>query len=142
MSTRCQIHVVQEGLDWEEKITLYKHSDGYPSGVVPLLKEAWERFGSSWQAGRARKVASFLCAVAPGSIEPEAGHDLHSDIDYYYVVHVMNPGGSSVAGHPLWEVEVFSTTDGWWEKERPTHGDLRLLNPRTDITKMTFVQEE
>jgi hypothetical protein len=34
MSTRCQL-VVQGN----EKVKIYKHSDGYPSGVLPILKE-------------------------------------------------------------------------------------------------------
>lgn len=39
MATRCQIIV--EGLD-ENKI--YKHWDGYPEGVMPVLKEVVHRF--------------------------------------------------------------------------------------------------
>ena len=34
MSTRCQLVV-----ETNERIKIYKHSDGYPSGVLPVLKK-------------------------------------------------------------------------------------------------------
>ena len=43
MSTRCQL-VVQGN----EKVKIYQHSDGYPSGILPVLKEFLPKF----KAGR------------------------------------------------------------------------------------------
>ena len=62
MSTRCQIQVISEGLGWEEKVSLYKHCDGYPKGVLPLFTETIKKYGGDYKTGRAGKVASFLCA--------------------------------------------------------------------------------
>ena len=90
MSTRCQVLVKQEGLDWEQKIMLYHHCDGYPEYIVPKIKEAYDLAGDSWCARRAGKVASFLCAVDPGSFEPEAGFDLHGDINCFYELFCVN----------------------------------------------------
>jgi hypothetical protein len=81
--------------------------DGYPQGVIPIIKEAWEKYGGSWEAGRAGKVASFLCAIEPGRIKPEEGHSLRGDIEYYYIVHVINRSGGTLVEKPQWEVEVF-----------------------------------
>ena len=113
MSTRCQVQVIQEGLsdlaggEWEDKVTLYHHSDGYPSYMLPKIKEAFDKYGVGWEAGRAGKVASFLCAVDPGEFEPEDSHELHDDIEYYYVLHVVNSQGGSMAEQPQWLVTVY-----------------------------------
>ena len=42
MGTRCQVQVVEEAenKDWEEKVTLYHHWDGYPDNMIPLFKKA------------------------------------------------------------------------------------------------------
>ena len=48
MSTRCQIEFVgKEGNAVDERILVYRHSDGYPEGVVPDLKEFLK-----WNGGR------------------------------------------------------------------------------------------
>lgn len=40
MSTRCQIKLRET----ENNIYIYKHSDGYPEGVIPTLKPFVDRF--------------------------------------------------------------------------------------------------
>jgi len=124
MSTRCQVKVVGEGLPWQaESVTLYHHSDGYPSYMLPLIregyqqvlkknKEAKESFGYTrdvylWEGGRPGKAAAFLCAADPGGFEPEASHDLHSDIEWYYVVTVVNKSGGASGEKPEWKVDVY-----------------------------------
>jgi len=44
ISTRCQIDFIskwknKEGKEFEERRRVYRHSDGYPDGVIPDLKE-------------------------------------------------------------------------------------------------------
>lgn len=113
MSTRCQLQVVQVGIEWDEKITLYHHYDGYPENIVKLVEDTYKIWGSSWKAGRAGKVASFLCWKDPGQFEPEEGHELHNDIEFYYRLRVVNLRGGSMNEKPNWELDVFSEEKGW-----------------------------
>ncbi len=108
MSTRCQVHVHNEGLHYVEKLTLYHHTDGYPSYMLPILAKAHELSGGGWEAGRTGKVASYMCAADPGIFEPEEGHELHSDIEYYYDVAPVNEHGGSMAEEDVvWRVKVY-----------------------------------
>jgi len=104
MSTRCQIQVVE---DDDLKITLYRHCDGYPSSIVPYIQDTFKEHGAHWEAGRAGKVASFLCEQNPGGTEPEEGHALHGDIEFYYRVHLNSPDGQHVSSKPTWDLEIF-----------------------------------
>lgn len=140
MSTRCQVsvHEMSAGGGEDDRVTLYHHTDGYPEYMVPLIVSAWrkaiEEKGSEWRAGRAGKAASFLCYVDPGTMEPEAGHELHGDIEFYYRVRLT---GSKAVGKPAprWSVEVL-VPDGsvnWTDwKRTPTEADIRTLLPATD----------
>ena len=90
MSTRCQVQVIEENLHWNEKVTLYHHTDGYPEYIVPKIYEAYcYKDGSQYphfneeRKGRAGKVASLLCWADPMVFEPEEGHELHGDIEYF-----------------------------------------------------------
>ena len=89
MSTRCQVQVIEGDQPWE-KLTLYHHCDGYPSNMLPLIQKAYTMIGSGWKAGRAGQMASYLCATDPGGFEPEAGHELHGDIEYFYTIRPSN----------------------------------------------------
>lgn len=128
MSTRCQVKVTQEGMgDWKDEITLYHHCDGYPTNMLALFKEAWDiatkqnqrwnkdTVGPGWEAGRAGKVASFICASDPGQFEPEAGHELHSDIEWYYVLSAVNEKSGSVDDNPVWKIKVYIPGEGFWD---------------------------
>jgi hypothetical protein len=119
MSTRCQVKVVQEGLEWQEAISLYHHSDGYPDNIIPLLREAFKLCGQNYQAGRAGKAASFICAVDPGNFEPEDNHQLHGDIEYYYLVHLINKHNGTLAEVPDWMVEVYEPRSGFFNLKCP-----------------------
>jgi hypothetical protein len=110
MSIRCQVKVVQKGMSYNENITLYHHTDGNPEYIISKIKGAYEKYGKDWKGGRAGKVASFLCAVDPGVFEPEEGHELHGDIDYYYILNVLCPKAFSEK-IPTWEVETFLVGD-------------------------------
>ena len=111
MSTRAQVKVQQAGLNWEQAVTLYHHYDGYPDthhGMIQQFWKAYEQCRDSYEGGRAGKVASYLCVQDPGGFEPEEGHALHYDIDFYYVLTAENHGCGSMAERPTWAVEVFS----------------------------------
>lgn len=158
MSTRCQIQVIQEDMGREEKRTLYHHCDGYPQRMLHVFKIAWDeareyldnqypwvRPGDYWELGRAGKAASFLCRREPGQFEPEEGHELHEDIEYYYKLYVMNGGAVK------WEVEMYEPLQRFQEfwnnpsielmertLERTEVGEAALLplaQPQTEDTR-------
>lgn len=107
MGTRCQVQVC--GSDGD-KVTLYHHFDGYPTNMLPLFQRAFDMTGGGWSAARGGKAASFLCAADPGGFEPEEGHKLHGDIEWYYRIHAK--GEMHAGAKPVWEVEVFDVP-GW-----------------------------
>lgn len=132
MSTRCQVQVIQEGMgDWDAKITLYHHSDGYPNYMLPCIEKAYQLSGGQWEAGRAGKVASFLCAADPGQFEPEAGHSLHGDIEYFYKLYCLNGSNGSLTEHPRWEIAIYKPKDGFWDK--PTLSMLKCVMSRRPL---------
>jgi hypothetical protein len=131
MSTRCQVQVVGGDPDSypEDKVTLYHHCDGYPDGMIPLIAEAFKKRGGDWRGGRVGHVAAFLIEQDVEGYEPEAGHQFHGDIEYYYRVHVMNPEGMHIGSRPRWEIEAWAV--GYDEGSEKDPG--RLILPRTEI---------
>ena len=125
MSTRCQILVKTKGLSWEDdEVMLYHHCDGYPEHMLECIKRGYQLSGKDWEAGRAGKIASFLCAAHPGSTEPESGQKFHGDIEYFYELTAINGGGGSIDERPIWEVKVYSTTTGFWDNPNKKHMKL------------------
>ena len=86
MSTRCQVKV-SGGLN-REHVTLYHHCDGYPDHILEDITETYLRVAKTWEGYRAGKVAAHLCATHPGGFEPEEGHALHGDIEFYYQIEI------------------------------------------------------
>jgi len=114
MSTRSQIQVTQEGL-WPSKVTMYHHCDGYPTNIGAIVRDKYIELAegsSQWEMGRAGKVASHLCAADPGQFEPEEGHERHGDIEWYYVLHVVNEQGGSMAENPSWSLDIEKVRSG------------------------------
>jgi len=141
MSTRCQVKVKQEGLTWDEEITLYHHTDGYPQYMLPVFWKAYNYKDdytntNGWQKGRAGKVASFLCWADPGVFEPEDSHQLHGDIEYYYILYVVNPNGGSIAENPRWEVEIYQPKDFKKFWDNPIMENLKLLKKRAPLERL------
>lgn len=124
MATRAQIQMIErEGTQAYEKVTLYKHFDGYPSEVLAVLDQAYSIVSNPehrWKLGRAGKAASLLCSVEPGEIEPEEGHELHGDIDFYYQVHVSEK---------TWRIKVFTVDDGVLNLPPIGDADLTRVGP-------------
>jgi len=91
MSTRCQIQFIENG----EKITVYRHSDGYPLengyGVLPDLQEFFKwnnRLDLEycvanfiyWSKKQYSKYSEFLgFGICPNNC-------IHGDIEYYYII--------------------------------------------------------
>lgn len=124
MSTRCQVCVIEgSGAQPWERLTLYRHCDGYPEAMLPFFVEAFDKFGArGYRSGRAGYVASFLCATDPEGIQPEAGHELHGDIEFYYRLYVSGRDSA------LWEVEVIEA------RRNATLADPgRVILPRRDV---------
>ena len=95
MSTRCQIQV--EG----ESVLLYKHCDGYPTGVLPTLEDVvtWFKEERGFFDGSyllARIGQRFMNDSDNVGSDPDRrisalgyGYDteIHGDIEYLYTVH-------------------------------------------------------
>lgn len=86
MSTRCQIQVKGS------PILIYKHSDGYPEGVLPVLEPFVKAFsdnrGNDVEYCLAQIVRTFALEYDPETRLKGWGLDLvlHEDIEYLYVV--------------------------------------------------------
>lgn len=134
MSTRCQVKVIQEGLDWQEERTLYHHWDGYPENMIPLFKKAFDfkqQYHEDWEKGRAGKVASLLCWADPASFEPEDNTETHCDIDYFYKLFCTNKEQGSMGENPTWEIAIYQLITGYWDN--PIESNFKPHTKRTDI---------
>lgn len=96
MSTRAQIKIK----DYD--VTIYKHSDGYPQGVIPSLRAYLGKFvknrGNDKEYAIARILMNFALLEkeyrekmpSPFNEESFTGWglctDLHGDIEYLYIV--------------------------------------------------------
>jgi hypothetical protein len=96
--------------------------------MIPIIKKAYEMSGKQWKSERAGKAASFLCAADPGVFEPEEGHILHGDIEYYYRIHLEG----------IWQVEIFEPKEGFGDNSGEE--DLVLHTPKRPLNE--FTEEE
>ena len=139
MSTRCNIHVIQEGLSWNDTVQLYHHSDGYPSNMLRVFAKAFAMYGGDWHCGRTGHAAAFLCATEPQQFEPESHLELHGDIEFFYKLYVVNTKGGSMAEKPQWEVEVFRP-DGTSISERRNVQDA--ISRAADIESRKYGEDD
>lgn len=116
MSTRCQI-AIKDG-NGLHSIKIYKHSDGYPNGVLPTLKPFVKNFvaqrGPDIEYCLAQIVRRFAIKEYSdyNGIEPIPAYryvgwgidtELHGDIEYLYVVDLSQGGSIEViSGPPLY----------------------------------------
>jgi hypothetical protein len=113
MSTRCQIGIYEtaDKKTNEYDVLLYKHTDGYPEGVIPILEPIVKRFAkdrgiSDTEYAAAWILYEFMEEHVKYNIEaskeykhkPSDGKDflshgicgnkqLHGDIEYFYAVY-------------------------------------------------------
>lgn len=84
MSTRAMIDI--EGLD---NIYFYKHSDGYPGDIVPILQSLIDKFkvDRGWDA---EYLMAHICREFTRNTEGFLGYGIcnkkHGDISYFYTI--------------------------------------------------------
>lgn len=88
MSTRA----VYTFKDADNKFSVYKHHDNYPSGAVEWIRAG---IGKSWGANRFEAddlAAAFVAANkdSGGGVYLSRGPQAHGDLDYDYVVYNKN----------------------------------------------------
>jgi len=159
MSTRANVLVKSEGLDYKEPyVLLYHHYDGYPEYMIPIMlnyekvfkNEVKKVFKSNyenerWMLGRALHLASLIIATDPLIFEVDAVFEkeedvvLHGDIDYYYVITTKNYQKGIMDEIPQIFIEIYTarnldeeTLDQFWKT-----GDPKLLRPILDPTPFT-----
>lgn len=93
MSTRCQIGFYRNESDlkkmefnkWEA--LLYKHCDGYPEGIVPLIKPILQEFDVERGRIDIEYVSAYLVSkIKVGVLDVGICKEFHSDIEYFYAV--------------------------------------------------------
>jgi hypothetical protein len=122
MSTRCHVAVYEneeKAKKGQHHALLYKHSDGYPEGILPILEGICQKFQERRGMGDTEYLSAWvLWALVNDSVEnmkkwhkedgigPEDGIEclgfgvcsvIHTDIAYFYKIY---PG----------MIEVFSTS--------------------------------
>ena len=127
MSTRCNIIVKDE----YNSIQLYRHCDGYPSGVIPDLPEAL-RFAWELPRMQADDMAAAIIRAwkeNSGNIYIDGSADLpktlHGDIEYYYVIEPDEKSGK-------WHVECHDYCCGYGDD----------IPKRDDIIWSSFIGDE
>lgn len=85
MSTRCVVSFKQKG---SPTFHVYKHSGGYPEGILPLLGETLKL---AWPLPRYENdefSAAFVATAKDGcgNVRLTKGPSSHGDLEYHYVV--------------------------------------------------------
>lgn len=88
MSTRCQVQIINDA--GEPQQSLYRHCDGYPSNMVPLLQIAAARASESGTGNYNAKHE--VIATDPQGFEDLAYHELHGDLEYLYHINPSPEG--------------------------------------------------
>ncbi len=135
MSTRCQLQVIQQE-PYITKVTLYHHHAGNPEYMIPSIYKAYTWVNESdingnWIKGRAGKVASLLCWADPGEFEPEEGHNLHGDIEFYYRLYCDYSYREKRA---IWKIDIYYRQE--WSDEidhQTTLADFKLIKSQQNI---------
>ena len=89
MSTRCQIgfynSLKKNHNEWEALV--YKHWDGYPSNMLPIIVPILQDFHKHRGLDDAEYAAAFLISkIKTDYLDIGVCRDFHGDIDYFYKV--------------------------------------------------------
>lgn len=112
MSTRCNVVVKDE----YQSIQLYKHYDGYPENMLPLIQKST---ALAWDLPRFEAddfAAAFVATAKTGSgdVYIDGDHQgqesLHGDIDYLYIVKQGAEGVPMIEVYELHYMQDFPTT--------------------------------
>ena len=93
MSTRSQYIVVDETCLEETPIYIYKHWDGYPSAILPIILPFVEKFHKSRGNDSEYMRAQLLKALMGDCTDLDdfrgfgISDTIHDDIDYLYEIH-------------------------------------------------------
>jgi len=85
MATRSTIKI-KSNFSYQPDITLYKHWDGYPSNVIPLIDLAKTKINLDLSSSKySAQLLANLIALDEG-IEITTSHEDHSDTEYRYSI--------------------------------------------------------
>lgn len=110
MSTRCQIAVYDDGKALEDyEALLYRHSDGYPSGVLPDIMP----FLSWWSKGRgivdteyvAARLLQYLCNRHDEQTKEAA--KVYEHVKHEYHVDFTGTLGHGICKVFHWDIKYF-----------------------------------
>ena len=90
MSTRCQIGFYEpESKDLNDfEALIYRHCDGYPEGVLPVIVPILKDFDIKRGLGDVEYSSAWLVAkLKDGYINIGICKDFHGDIAYFYAVY-------------------------------------------------------
>lgn len=114
MSTRCQIVVqadaqsfVTPDQDGLHPVYIYKHSDGYPRGVMPILGPLIAHFNKTRGADAPYLVAQIVRAFAVADFQHDAkstqsmigwglDNSFHGDVEFIYYIKASKTQGYEV----------------------------------------------
>ena len=96
MSTRCNVVVKSKEFDVDKELWFYRHSDGYPSSVLPSLEPLMDKLREGSVRNNIGQFAGWLIVLGHeeygskqdywkvGAYEPTTGQ--HGDIEYLYTI--------------------------------------------------------
>lgn len=115
-----QIKIIGEG-EPSDDVTLYCHESD-PMYVLPAILMASITYKNRHRSGnRPGKVAAFICAGSPQEFEPRAGHDLRSDVEYFYKLYTKD--------EDAWELEIL-------KRSKAPESKLETVVERTLFSKI------
>lgn len=147
MSTRCQVEIVPGEGSYGTPVIMYHHYDGYPEVMIPIIRNAYERFVVQAEdshdlgiAASADHVAVMVASADPLGFEVEQTpqttypgrkklNPLHGDIEYFYRVYPTFKDGNV-----HWDVECYAF-DGVEDPNYYTLGAKAAAIPKMDIVE-------
>lgn len=96
MSTRCNIVVKDNPFGKDRELWFYRHSDGYPSSVLPSLEPLMDKLRKGEVRDNISQFAGWIIVLGHeeyahyqndwkvGAYEPTFG--LHGDVEYLYTI--------------------------------------------------------
>lgn len=132
MSTGCQVYVVEKWSDLQDEETLYRHYDGHPKYMIPLIYRAWIWANDEYfehRVGMARIVEESIYSRDPKGFKWAENHLLDWDMHYYYRLHCWF---SFREDRPIWEIDVYERNCSFFENDL-TLADFKLIESRQKI---------
>lgn len=125
MSTRSEIIIKDYGQEYNFKVKLYHHHDGYPSGVGKFLIEQVLPKLLRTNSESCDTIANFLIKH-PDDNEFEITVYKHVDIEYQYVIDI-----------PKKEIKCYHGSYGSWDNPR-----TRFTGKECDLTQFLPITQK